>query len=141
MASQTTVNAQITEALTAKQAQITQLQAEVDALQHAASIMGGGEKTPAKAVRQKVRSQPKTKATPQPKPTRRPMTAAQRAAVGKRIKAYWAKRRKSSAPAAASSAQPTATQQRKRAPMSAAAKTAMSKRMKRYWAKRKKAKK
>ena len=130
---------EITAAITAKRAQIKQLQADIDALQHAASIMGSGEKTPAKAVRQKVRSQPKTQATPQPTPKRRPMTAAQRAAVGKRMKAYWAKRRKPSAPAAASPAQPTATQKRKRAPMSAAARKAMSKRLKANWAKRKRA--
>ena len=108
---------EITEAIEAKQTRITQIQSDIETLQRAASLMGGGEKTPAKAVRQKVRRQPK--ATPQPKPKRRPMTAAQRAAVGKRMKAYWAKRRKPSAPAAASPAQPTATQKRKRAPMSA----------------------
>ena len=108
---------QISEAIEARQAQITQLQSDIETLQRAASIMGGGEKTPAKVVRQKDRSQPKTKATPQPKPKRRPMTAAQRAAIGKLMKAYWAKRRKPSAPAAASSAQPTATQKRKRAPI------------------------
>ena len=126
---------EITAAIKARQIQIAQLQSDIETLQRAASIMGSGEKTPAKAVRQKVRSQPKTQATPQPKPKRRPMTAAQRAAVGKRMKAYWAKRRKSSAPAAASPAQPTATQ--KRAPMSAAAKKAMSRRLKASWVKRK----
>ncbi len=119
---------QITVAIAARHAQIRTLQSDIETLQRAASIMGSGEKTPAKAVRQKVRRQ--HKATPQPKPKRRPMTAAQRAAVGKRMKAYWAKRRKSSAPAAASPAQLTATQKRRRAPMSAAAKKAMSKRLK-----------
>ena len=127
---------EITAAITARHAQINKLQSDIETLQRAASLMGGGEKTPAKAVRQKVRRQPK--ATPQPKPKRRPMTAAQRAAVGKRMKAFWAKRRKSSAPVAASPAQPTATQKRKRK-MSAAAKKAMSKRLKAYWAKRKRA--
>ena len=130
---------EITKAIEARQTQITQLQSEIETLQRAAGIMGGGEKIPAKAVRQKVRRQPKTQATPQPTPTRRRMTAAQREAVGKRMKAYWAKRRKPSAPAAASPAQPKATQKRKRAPMSAAAKKAMSKRLKAYWAKRRKA--
>ena len=129
---------EITEAIAAKHAQIKTLQSDIETLQRAASIMGDGEKPPAKAVRQKVRRQPKTQATPQPKPKRRPMTAAQRAAVGRRMKAYWATRRKSSAPAAPSAAQPTATQKRKRAPMSAAAKKAMSKRLKASWAKRKK---
>ena len=130
---------EITSAIQARQTQIALLQSDIETLQRAASIMVGGETAPARATRQKVRSQPKTKATPQPKPTRRPMTAAQRAAVGKRMKAYWAKRRKSSAPVAASPAQPTATQKRKRAPMSAAAKKAMSKRLKAYWAKRQRA--
>ncbi len=131
---------EITNAIKARQTQIAQLQSDIETLQPAASIMGGGEKTPAEAVRQKVRSQPKTKATPQPKPKRRPMTAAQRAAVGKRMKAYWAKRRKPTAPAAASTAQPKATQKRRRKPWSAAAKKAMSKRLRASWAKRKKTK-
>jgi len=65
------------------------------------------------------------------------MTAAQRAEVGKRMRAYWAKRKKASAKAAVTPAQPTT---RKRKPMSAAAKKAMSKRMKASWAKRRKAK-
>ena len=85
---------EITKAIVARQTQIAQLQSALETLERAASIMGSGEKTPAKAVRQKVRSQPKTEATPQPKPKRRPMTAAQRAAVGKRMKASWAKRKK-----------------------------------------------
>ena len=130
---------EITQAIEGRQAQITQLQSDLEALQRAASIMVGGETAPARATRPKATAQPKpkpkTKATPQPTPKRRPMTAAQRAAVGKRMKAYWVKRKKSSA---ASPAQPTATQKRKRAPMSAAAKKAMSKRLKAYWAKRKK---
>ena len=78
---------EITDAITTRQAQIKQLQRDIDALQRAASVLGG--KTTAKATRQ-----PKTKATPQPKPKRRPMTAAQRAAVGKRMKAFWAARKK-----------------------------------------------
>jgi len=92
---------EITEALAAKQAQITQLQREVDALQKAAGILAGGQPT-AKA---------KAPATPKAKPTRKPkakaqaaeptakrkrptMDAAARKAVSKRMKAYWAKRRK-----------------------------------------------
>ena len=128
---------EITKAIAARQTQIAQLQSDIETLQHAASIIGSGEKPPAKTVRQKVRRQPK--ATPQPKPKRRPMTAAQRAAVGKRMKAYWAKQRKPSATAAVSPQSP-ATPKRKRAPMSAVAKKAMSKRLKAYWAKRKKTK-
>ena len=90
---------EIVEALTAKQALIKQLQRDVDALQKAAGILAGG--------------QPKAKApvTPKAKPTRKPrakaqsaepkakrkrptMDAAARRAVSKRMKAYWAKRRK-----------------------------------------------
>ncbi len=58
---------EITAAITARQTQIAQLQSDIETLQRAASIMGGGVNTPAKAVRQKVRSQPK--ATPQLKPS------------------------------------------------------------------------
>ncbi len=90
MASQTTVDAQITDAITARQAQITQLQADVDVLQQAARALAGKSADP--GTRRKAASRPK--ATPQPTPKRRPMTAAQRAAVGKRMKASWAKRRK-----------------------------------------------
>ena len=130
---------EITAAIKARQTQIAQLQSDIETLQRAATIMGGGENTPAKAVRQKVPSQPKTKAQPQPQPKRRRMTAAQRAAVGKWMKASWAKRKKASAAAAATPARTTTTQKRTRKPMSAAAKKAMSKRMKASWAKRKRA--
>jgi len=41
---------EITNAIKARQTQITQLQRDIETLQRAASIMGGGEKTPAKAV-------------------------------------------------------------------------------------------
>ena len=122
---------EITKAIAARQTQITQLQSEIETLQCAAGIMGG-ETAPAKATRQPT-------ATPKPKAKRRPMTAAQRAAVGKRMKASWAKRKKASAAAAGASAQPTATRKRPRKPWSAAAKRAMSKRLKASWAKRRKA--
>ena len=122
---------EITAAIMARRDQIKTLQSDIETLQRAASIMGG---------------EPTAKATRQPKPTRKvtpkrkPMSAAAKKAVSQRMKAYWAERRKPSAPAAASPAQPTATQKRKRAPMSTAAKKAMSKRLKAYWAKRKRAK-
>ena len=80
---------EITTAIKGKQAQITQLQSDIATLQRAASIMGGGTKTPAKTTRQ-----PKAKQKPQPKPKRHVWSAAQKAAIGKRMKAYWAKRRK-----------------------------------------------
>ena len=120
----------ITKAIVARQAQIAQLHTDIATLQHAAGIIGSGATALAKATRQ-------PKAAPQPKAKRRSMTAAQRAEVGKRMRAYWAKRKKASAKAAVTPAQPST---RKRKPMSAAAKKAMSKRMKASWAKRRKAK-
>lgn len=80
---------EITEALSAKHAQIEKLQRDIDALQKAADILGGGE------VKAKVTT--KTKATAaRPTATRKrsTMDAAARKAVSKRMKAYWAKRRK-----------------------------------------------
>ena len=141
---------QISAAIKARQTKITQLQSQIETLQRAASIMGGGETAPAKPKQKskpkakakqtsRPQAKPTQKATPQPTPKRRPMTAAERVAVGKRMKAYWAKRKKASAAAAATPAQPT-PKKRKRKPMSAAAKKAMSKRLKASWAKRRKAK-
>ncbi len=99
---------EITAAITARHAQIRTLQADIDALQRAASIMGG--ENAVTATRQpKTTSTPTSKAQPKPKPKRRPMTAAQRAAVGKRMKASWAKRKKASAAVAGTPTQPTTT--------------------------------
>ena len=93
----------ITAAIAARQTQITQLQSEIETLQRAATIMGGGTKAPAKAA---PKNKPKATATPQPTPktkqkpqpkgqgTRRQWTASEKAAIGKRMKKYWAKRRK-----------------------------------------------
>ena len=104
---------QITEAIAARQTQITKLQSEIESLQRAAGILG----PPAPAA---AKPKPKSKATPavRAKPTaaakpkaksaakRQPKskakqkrkahqwTAAEKAAIGKRMKAYWAKRRK-----------------------------------------------
>jgi ElaB/YqjD/DUF883 family membrane-anchored ribosome-binding protein len=84
---------EITKALTAKQAQIKKLQRDIDALMRAAGILAGGEvkakaKTKAKAKAKAKAAQPKAKRT------RKTMSAAARKAVSKRMKAYWAKRRK-----------------------------------------------
>ena len=82
---------EITEALTAKQTQIKKLQRDIDALQRAAGILAGG-KVKAKA---KTTTKAKAKAAqPKTKRTRSTMSAAARRAVSKRMKAYWAKRRK-----------------------------------------------
>ena len=64
---------EITKAITARQTQITQLQNEIETLQRAASIMGGGTKARAKA-KPKQKSKPKAKAKqkPQPKPKPKP---------------------------------------------------------------------
>ena len=127
---------EITNAIKARQTQIAQLQSDIETLQRAASIVGAPRKPAAKAKprqKSKAKSQPLLKSKAKPKATqkRHQWSAAQKAAIGKR--------RKPSAPAAASPAQRTATQKRKRAPMSVAAKKAMSKRLKAYWAKRRKA--
>ena len=96
---------EITTAITARQAQIKQLQSDIETLQRAASVLGGGTAGPAKAVsqpkakrRRKTKAKPKTTATPKPKAKSKRKqhvwTAAEKAAIGKRMKAYWAKRRK-----------------------------------------------
>ena len=80
---------EITKAITARHAQIKTLQADIGALQRAASVLGGETSTTAKATRQ-----PKT--TSKPKQKRRGMSAAARRAVSRRMKAYWAKRKRTS---------------------------------------------
>ena len=97
---------EITEAMKARQTQITQLQSEIAALQRAASVLGPPARAAAKA---KPKQTPKAKPHPKPKApakskakskpkaqkgTRHQWSAAEKAAIGKRMKAYWAKRRK-----------------------------------------------
>ena len=80
---------EISEAIKARQAQITQLQSDIDALQRAATVLGG---------KTKATSQPKAKrkrrAAAKTTQKRHVWSAAEKAAIGKRMKAYWAKRRK-----------------------------------------------
>ncbi len=78
---------EITDAITATLAQIKTLQADIDALQRAATVLGGETSATAKATRQ-----PTTKSTPKQKG--RGMSAAARKAVSRRMKAYWAKRKR-----------------------------------------------
>ncbi len=78
---------EITKAIAAKQTQIGTLQSDIDALQRAATVLGGRTSTTAKATRQ-----PKTKSKPKQKG--RGMSAAARKAVSRRMKAYGAKRKK-----------------------------------------------
>ena len=103
---------EITRAIAARQTQVTQLQSEIDILQRAAGIVGppappAADKPKRKRKRKRrakakpvATSQPaaklQPKATPKPKPKRKPRkwTAAEKVAIGKRMKAYWAKRRK-----------------------------------------------
>ncbi len=75
---------EITKAIEARQAQITQLQSDIETLQRGATVLQG-KSTPAKVTP----GQPKT--TQKRKPT---WSAADREAISKRMKAYWAKRRK-----------------------------------------------
>jgi len=100
---------EITTAIKARQAQITQLQNDIQLLQRAASVLGGGTTGPAKAVsqpkpkpkakrRRKAKAKPKTTTTPKPKAKAKrkqhQWTAAEKRAIGRRMKAYWAKQRK-----------------------------------------------
>ncbi len=76
---------EITDAIAARHAQIKQLQADIDVLQRAASVLGG--KTTAKATRQpKAKSKPKRK--------RRKLSAAARKIISEKVKASWAKRKR-----------------------------------------------
>ena len=74
---------EITAAIAARQAQIKTLQADIDTLQRAASVLGA--KTTAKAT-----GQPKTKS----KTKRKSWSAAARKAMSEKTKASWAKRKR-----------------------------------------------
>ncbi len=81
---------EITAAIKARQTQIAQLQSDIETLQRAASVLGGG--TTAKAT---PASQPTTSpAQPSTKRKRKPWSAAAKRAMSKRIKASWAKRKR-----------------------------------------------
>ena len=104
---------QITQAIAARQTQITQLQSEIETLRRAASVLGppapaAATPTPKPKSKAKpaVRAKPTAAATPKAKSAAKPQpkakakqkrhrwTAAEKAAIGKRMKAFWAKRRK-----------------------------------------------
>ncbi len=106
---------EITKAIAARQTQITQLQSEIATLQRAASVLGPPARAAARAKpQQKTKAKPQPKAKPKaaPKPKAKPKakskaarkpkatqkrhqwSAAEKAAIGKRMKAYWAKRRR-----------------------------------------------
>ena len=98
---------EITKAIETKQAQVTQLQNDIETLRRAASIVGRTgitakathqpkAKQTIKRKRRKRRTAAKgspgrPKTTQKRKPT---WSAADREAISKRMKAYWAKRRK-----------------------------------------------
>ena len=86
---------ELTTAIEARQAQITQLQSDIETLQRAANVLGGGTTAPAKAVsqlkpkakrRRKAKAKPKTtaKPTPKAKAKRKPhlWSAAEKRAIG-----------------------------------------------------------
>ncbi len=77
---------EITTATKARQAQITQLQSDIETLQRAGSIVGR------KGTTGKATSQPK----PKTKSKRKQLawSAADKRAISRRMKAYWAKRKR-----------------------------------------------
>ena len=86
---------EITKSIAARQVQITQLQSDITTLQRAASIVGPPAKVAAKAKpKQKPKAKPHPKAKLKATQKRRLWSAAEKAAIGKRMKAYWAKRRR-----------------------------------------------
>ena len=83
---------EITKAIAARQTQITQLQSEIAALQRAASVLGPPARAAAKAKQKpKAKPQPKAKSKaarkPKATPKRHQWSAAEKAAIGKRMKA------------------------------------------------------
>ena len=89
---------EITEALTGKLGQVKKLQREIDALQKAAGILAGRNVKAKAKTKSKAKSKAKVKAKvaqAKAKKRERPtMSAEAKRAVSKRMKAYWAKRRK-----------------------------------------------
>ena len=95
---------EITQAVSAKQMQISKLQSDIEALQLAAAVLQGknapakvtARKPKAKRKRRKKRAAAKGSAA-KPKTTQKrkvTWSASDREAISKRMKAYWAKRRK-----------------------------------------------
>ena len=95
---------EITEAIAAKQAQMIQIQSDIETLQRATTVLHG-KRTPAKvtpaqpkAKRKRRKIAAAAKGSPgRPKTTQKRKTtwsAADRKAISRRMKAYWAKRRR-----------------------------------------------
>ena len=103
---------EITEAITAKHAQVKTLQSDIDALQRAVSILGGAvENAGAVLLSDEAdgllgkrtgpgRKRATAKATRQPKTRRkrRKLSAAARKTISEKVKASWAKRKRASSP-------------------------------------------
>jgi len=95
---------EITKAIEDRQGQIVRLQSDIEALQRAASVLGGKatvkrqSTTTSKSKRKWHKKDVAAKATVQTKTTqkrkRSTWSAADREAISRRMKAYWAKRRK-----------------------------------------------
>ncbi len=97
---------EITTAIKARQAQIIQLQSDIETLQRAASIVGRkgtvAKATPQPKAKRKIKRRRRKRAAAKgslgkPKTTQKrksTWSAADREAISKRMKAYWAKRRK-----------------------------------------------
>ena len=81
---------EITEAIAARHAQIKTLQADIDTLQRAASVLGGETSAKATPARQPTTSP----AQPSAKRKRKPWSAAAKKAMSKSVKASWARRKR-----------------------------------------------
>ena len=79
---------------------------------------------------------PAARISPAPRAGRRRMSAAERKAVGRRMRAYWAKRRAEKG----QTVKKSAAQPRRKGGMSAAARKAQGDRMRAYWAAKRAAK-
>ena len=83
---------EITDAIATSHAQIKTLQADIESLQRAASVLGGKTSTATKAT--SARRPTSTPAQPSAKRKRKPWSAAAKKAMSKRVKASWAKRKR-----------------------------------------------
>ncbi len=81
---------EITAAIAARHAQIKTLQADIEALQRAATVLSGETTAKTTTARQPTTSP----AQPSARRKRRPWSAAAKKAMSKRLKASWAKRKR-----------------------------------------------
>ena len=81
---------EITDAIAVRRAQVEALQADIEALQRASTVLGGETTAKATPARQPTTSP----APPKSKRKRKPWSAAAKKAMSKRLKAFWAKRKR-----------------------------------------------